>query len=352
MVGPDLFPTSMRGISSDGSPKHVSIIMRTRDRPVLLSRALASVLSQTYLDWEVVLVNDGGDQDEISSILRKYESALAGRLKVIHNKTSNGMEAASNAALRIATGGYIAVHDDDDSWRPNFLHETVQFLENPLNHRFAAVVTNCTLIFEEIVEDRIVQIEWRQWPDWRDQIDFGRLVERNSFPPISLLIRKSVVDTIGSFNRDLSVLGDWEYNLRILRVGDIATISKHLAFYHHRLNQNGPNSNSVSGRYDAHLQTSVLLRNSMIRLAVLEDPGALGILNVLTNRISELELQMSQLIGQASNDNQVKLEHLLEIALVLQSRSHSVEQFLRIPKWIWRKVLPLRRLVARARGHI
>ena len=59
-------PRSRAALEPSGS---VAVVMRTKDRPVLLPRALASVLSQTHQNWRLYLVNDGGDRQAFDAVL-------------------------------------------------------------------------------------------------------------------------------------------------------------------------------------------------------------------------------------------------------------------------------------------
>ena len=77
-------------------PATVGIIMRTKNRPLLLERALNDVLRQVFTDWTMVIVNDGGDPAPVDDLVRRYAEAFRGRVAVVHNRTSVGMEAASN----------------------------------------------------------------------------------------------------------------------------------------------------------------------------------------------------------------------------------------------------------------
>jgi glycosyltransferase involved in cell wall biosynthesis len=77
----------------------IGVITRTKNHPLLLSRALDSVLEQTLPDWKLVVVNDGGEPDPVDALVKEREKAFAGRVQVIHHPKSHGMEAASNAGL-------------------------------------------------------------------------------------------------------------------------------------------------------------------------------------------------------------------------------------------------------------
>ena len=75
----------------------VQVIMRTFERPVLLARAVASVVQQTFSDWSLVIVNNGGDPRTVESVVAAAGGSLdSGKIEVRHLDARVGMEAASN----------------------------------------------------------------------------------------------------------------------------------------------------------------------------------------------------------------------------------------------------------------
>ena len=107
----------------------VAIIMRTQDRPLTLDRALRSILGQRFQDWELIIVSDAGNLAVINRVLARYAEALDGRCRLLHREVSSGMEAASNFGVTHSRAHYVVLHDDDDSWHPDFLWATVGFPE-------------------------------------------------------------------------------------------------------------------------------------------------------------------------------------------------------------------------------
>jgi len=101
----------------------------------------------------------------------------------------------------------------------------------------------------------------------------------NTIPPITLLIRKEAADIIGGFNESLPVLGDWDYNLRLLQLGDIASLNEVLAYYHHRVNAQAGNlyDNSVLAGVQKHWKYNNLYKNALIRGTLKEHPELLGL---------------------------------------------------------------------------
>ena len=116
----------------------------------MLTRAVESVLAQTDSDFLHVIVNDGGDKARLESLLQPCTERYNGRLLLIDNDRSLGMEAASNIGIRSSASTYVAIHDDDDSWHPSFLTKMTCFLEAgfPLLKNLAGVVCYSTSVHE------------------------------------------------------------------------------------------------------------------------------------------------------------------------------------------------------------
>ena len=334
------FPNSMSTARASTTGSRVGILTRTKNRPVLLARALASMLQQTHEDWHLYLVNDGGDMATLESLLESYRPALGDRLTVQHHPQSLGMEAASNAALAAAVGDFIAIHDDDDSWKPTFLEETVAFLNDARNNTYAAVATNCLVVLERIAADSVVTDRIEAWAPWKARVDLRDMLAQNSFPPICLLMRKSIVDQIGSFNVHMPVLGDWDYNLRILMVGDIGTINKALAYYHQRLPAQDEDvyGNSVTAGRDLHHEYQVRYRNSLIRQLLTTDSGYVGLLHTLLSRMNEMENRLVENSKEAAS--QKVLQRLDTITQQLEDLSKPKSQ--KKPSWFTKAVAEFR----------
>lgn len=248
----------------------VAIITRTKNRPVLLRRAVESVLNQTYGDWLHVVVNDGGDKDEVNALLKDYEKRYDNRLKVIHNPKSLGMEAASNKGLSASDSTYVVIHDDDDSWHPDFLKASVHWLETQaLREEVKGVLSHCMSVHERVEGEKVVETSRQDFNSWVQEITLWRMCQGNFFPPISFLFKREVFDSIGGMYReDLPVLGDWEFNLRFLQQFEIAVLPKTLSYYHFRVKDKTSESeyaNSIIGGIDRHRFYHAFLKNEFLR---------------------------------------------------------------------------------------
>lgn len=363
------YPTS-QAFSVEGRGDCVAIITRTKNRPVLLARAFSSMLAQTHHNWHLYLVNDGGDPGPVEELVARYKPAFGDRLTVKHHAHSMGMEAASNSGLAEAGGDYVVIHDDDDSWGPEFLEKTIAFLVDPANTRFAAVATNCEVIYEEIVGGEVIERGRSDWDFWKDRVDMLDIFKINNIPPICTLIRKDAVDLIGPYNDQLPVLGDWDYNLRILLLADIGTINEPLANYHHRVthNSSGTYSNSVHGGKNKHLDYQTLYRNSIIRKLLRREPAYVGLLHVFLRRMDDLETKLNCMHWDINHQEKIDsvlwrvnhqpipdLESLNQAAATLRAIAPTIQSLstlLRPLRWVWRLMYPLRWLIAKLRGRI
>jgi glycosyltransferase involved in cell wall biosynthesis len=291
-----LYPVSSTMQPLDSAPLF-GVILRTKNRSLLLHRALSSICSQSYIAWHVYLVNDGGDSSQVELVVENYRKALCDRITIIHHDESQGMEAASNSALgKMLSENLVAVHDDDDAWHPDFLQNVAEFFLRCENGRFLAVVTGCTVVVERIERGEVIEVSRHLWPYGRGIADAQELLVGNKFPPICLVIRRAELAMIGGFNPALKVLGDWEVNLRLMTLGDFGFIDRPLAYYHHRVGgTNSAYSNTIIDGVQTHAAQEVLLRNAIVRSALIANPELLGFLMPVMRSCSRIEERLWKL---------------------------------------------------------
>ncbi len=253
-------------VQDPNQPK-VAIITRTMDRPMILRRALLSVHEQTFRDYVQIVVCDGGDIDlihhTIASTNVEHEKII-----LVDNGKNRGMEAASNVAIAATDSEYIVIHDDDDTWQPEFLQRMVGFLDEDTSQNYGGVLCKSLYVSESVHPDGIqVHGVWPYRDDLRPPTVQG-MMNMNTFAPISFLFRRKVYEEIGGFHEDYPVLGDWEFNLRFLERCDIALIEEYLANYHHRdQGDTATFGNSVVAGIDKHKKQLSIMRNAFLRRA-------------------------------------------------------------------------------------
>lgn len=278
----------------------VAVITRTKNRIILLRRAMRSVLDQDFQDWIQVIVNDGGDPKEVDALVAKHADEYRGRCLVIHNPQSLGMEAASNVGLKASDSEFVVIHDDDDAWHPSFLQRCVHYLDDTTQHRLQApmggVISYSTRVLESIGEGDVKIHSTEPFNTWLQSISLYRLAASNIFPPISFLFKRQVLHEIGYFREDLPVLGDWDFHLRCAERFDIGLIKEELAYYHHRIDlTDGVYGNSVIAGDDKHKVYDTLLRNEYLRRDLATGRPGLGYLVNIGRSFETLHSQIGPL---------------------------------------------------------
>lgn len=252
----------------------VAVILRTKDRPKLLQRALEDIFAQTYRGFRVVVVNDGGRPEQVRAVLELLPEASRALVTVVDHEQSRGMEAASNAGIRSCDSKYIAIHDDDDLWHPEFLQRTVHYLDNCSD---AGVVVRTNIRYEEIIGDEIR--ETGSEPFWGDiqQISLGEMLQINRAVPISFLYRRSLHEELGYYDETMDVCGDWEFNIRVLSRQPIGFLDgEPLAFWSQRPSAGGADANSIFDKAEDHRRFDRRVRDEYLRKDLTN--GGVGIL--------------------------------------------------------------------------
>lgn len=247
----------------------VSIITRTKNRVVLLKRAIESVLQQTHKDWRMVIVNDGGPSEPVDTLVEHYGPAAEGRIEVVHNRQSLGMNGASAVGIRHARGDLIGIHDDDDSWAPEFLTTGLATLRSVQRDypSVRGIATYCNRVLERM-DGNIVQIESVEaFNGWAAPglISLDRMLAGNFIPPISFLFERSAFEELQGEYEIIPYLGDWDFFIRFLVRFDVYMVPQFLAFWHWRAENETAFGNSVASEHDRHVFFHQFLLNRWLR---------------------------------------------------------------------------------------
>ncbi len=263
----------------------VTIVTRTKDRAILLQRALDDVLDQTFTDWRLIIVNDGGASAPVDALLEERKDRFSGRAEAIHVSGGTGsMEAAANLGAQKADGDFVVVHDDDDTWDPQFLELMVRALDEA--PEAVAATARTEVIIEKLDGNTVNELSRGPWVPPGEQITLYDLLPTNRFVPISLLVRRKVYDEIGWYDPALLAVGDWEFHLRLVQHGKVLYVGERpLAFWHQRPHANGSHSNSLFAGGKDHLQFDRLVRDRELQAYV--DKNGIGGLLYLSKYIEE-----------------------------------------------------------------
>jgi glycosyltransferase involved in cell wall biosynthesis len=244
------------------APQHkVAVITRTFNRPLLLQRAMQGVVGQSFKDFVWVIVNDGGEAGAVDQVAAAARDKGC-NVQVQHLTKQGGMENASNVGIRSCASDFITIHDDDDSWHADFLATLVPALEQRPD--WLGIVARTEQVTERIEGAAIHEIGREPFMPWLRAFYLIDMLQQNLFPPIALLFRRRVYDRLGGFNARLSVLGDWDFHVRLLRAGEIGLVDQVLTFYHLR-HQEGVDGNTITNNMALHAETDAAIRNGWLR---------------------------------------------------------------------------------------
>ena len=111
-------------------PPPISVILPTFNRARFLPRALESIRRQSFVNWELIVIDDGST-DDTREVLEDLLADLVQPYQYVYQQ-NQGAYAARKAGVKLARGEYLAFYDSDDLWLPHHLQRCVQALEaNP-----------------------------------------------------------------------------------------------------------------------------------------------------------------------------------------------------------------------------
>lgn len=195
----------------------VSVIIPTRNRPQIVSRAVKSALAQTLLSIEVIVVIDGPDGETVKELSQINDP----RLKLLELPINIGASGARNTGVRAAKGTWIAFLDDDDEWLPQKLQLQLELANKSrfqfpvVSSRFIALTTKGELIWP------------RRLPDTAEPLS-DYLFARNSlfagegFLQTSTFFTKKELLVKVPFSENKYKHEDWEWLLQVSRLEDVS----------------------------------------------------------------------------------------------------------------------------------
>lgn len=199
----------------------VSVLVPTYNRAHTLRQALDSVFSQSFADFEVIVVDDAST-DSTSALLSSYSDP---RLRVYRNPTNLGQAGNAARCLSLATAPYVHFLYSDDFFLPGCLARKVAAIDAAPD---IALVFAATQIIAPDGRPLLLRRPFRT-----DRVLDGATLARRSFrvkniygEPSNVLFRRDLVARLGSYAPDLSYSVDWELWIRLscqARVAYLAT---------------------------------------------------------------------------------------------------------------------------------
>lgn len=186
-----------------------------------------------YDNFEVILVVDGTENEELLNLLKKYNDP---RIKLIINETRQGIAKSLNIGIKEAKGKYIARIDDDDRVSPQRLYKQIQYLNG---HEDIQLVTSNFAYFDDMNEERI---------SFEKEMSHAWSIFTCPFDHPTIMFRKQFfVENDLYYDEDRKYVEDWELWLRAFDKGMIVGSIPEILYYHRWHNGSaGQNQNTIN----------------------------------------------------------------------------------------------------------
>lgn len=301
----------------------VSFIVRTKDRPRLLERALKSLAAQTYSPIEVVLINDGGAALDVDAL-----GALLGDLTLNYHwlQTNRGRAHAANVGISLARGRFIGFLDDDDELYPEHVDVVVPIL---LQGDFHVAYSNVEMVVQAYSD------ESRSFVDLHKSVfdgdfSYARLLIANYIPLNAVLFDAEVLRAVQGVDEAFELYEDWDLLIRIAKTQPFAHLNRVTARYNQwsevlQINRSNADQMSASSlriirKHRAAITPEVILEYRGFRDAhdgVLRETIAQDAI-----RIGQFETELSQLDGILTH----RTERVRQLEALATERNERIKQ--------------------------
>ena len=213
----------------------VSVIIPTYNRAHLIGKAVKSVLSQTYQDFEVIVVDDGST-DNTGEIVKSFNNFI---IRYISYSDNRGVSAARNTGIKNCQGEYIAFLDSDDEWLPEKLNKQMKIFESE-SSEVGVVYTGDYYVDEKDKEIKKVHI-----PRKKGYIYEDLLKAEGGLYLSTVLVKKECFTKVGLFDEDFPAREDLDMWIRIAKYYKFRYVEDLLVVCRTHLNQITTNSEAL-----------------------------------------------------------------------------------------------------------
>jgi len=185
----------------------ISVIITTFNRPEHLKETVASILKQTFRDFELIVTDNYSNYD-FFELINNFNDH---RIRPFQNKNNGIIAVNRNFGIKMATGDYIAFCDDDDLWLPEKLEKQLKIMESD-KEIGASYVLYSFLIDNKVLAKKYPRPK-RRFNGWI----FKDLYLANMMLYSGIMVRKDVIADVGLFDSDPRIIAaeDYDMGLRI-----------------------------------------------------------------------------------------------------------------------------------------
>jgi len=199
----------------------VSVIIPSYNHSSFVRQAILSVVTQTYKNIELIVVDDGST-DESRAIIRNLRNQY--NFKYFEQKNS-GSPAAINNGLKNSTGDYICFLASDDFYHTEKIAAQIDFYK--ANPEFGFIHSGCVVVGELGKEISRTDLNKTNW-DMRNL--FNILLDSCFVSAPSVMIKRSVIEAVGNFDESIAI-EDWDLWLRIAKHYEVGFQPEYFVYY-------------------------------------------------------------------------------------------------------------------------
>lgn len=201
----------------------ISIVLASYNHVRFIQQAVKSVLSQTFDDFELLVLDDGST-DGTSKVVEKIHDKRINLVKLKPNRRFH----PRNIGIKMAKGKYIAFQNSDDVWLPNKLKQQVEFMEK--NKQTSVCFTRLEMVDEK---GKTIKNSWAHQNlagENKNNDAWLRLFFTSgfNFGIASALVRKEKITKLGGFNESMVQMADYDLWVRLAGLGQIHIINEPL----------------------------------------------------------------------------------------------------------------------------
>jgi len=182
----------------------VAVVITFYRDDAFFPEALASVLAQTRVPDEIIVVDDASPEGEAQTL-----RGLDPRVRVIRHKTNTGPAIARQTGTDACSASLIAYLDSDDIWLPEKIERQLAFLEA---HQDLAASHTGLVTFRDDGFERV-------FSDKPRELRLAEVLHVCHVLPSALMIRRAALDAVGGWTRDRRITEDWELTIRLVAAG-------------------------------------------------------------------------------------------------------------------------------------
>jgi glycosyltransferase involved in cell wall biosynthesis len=184
----------------------VSVVLPTFNRLEYLGAAIESVLAQTFQDWELIIADDGSDEETVQ-YLRRFEQPP--RIQLLRLPHRGNISATRNAGVRSASGDYVAFLDSDDLWMPTKLERQMASLLSRPERKWSYTGFG---IVDGSMRPLHARIGFSGATGW---IAESVLSNESTVMSPSVLVRRDLLEEVGPMDEQLPFCGDFVLWMRL-----------------------------------------------------------------------------------------------------------------------------------------